>query len=438
MSPFIIGICGIIAFIILIMLKVPIAVSMSMVGFVGVSYLVSMQAAFRILASEIYSTFSSYSLSVTPMFVLMGFFAYHAGIGNKLYHFAYKAIGHLKGGLAMASVAACAIFGAVSGSSPATAATIGSIAVPEMRKYDYSKSLATASVASGGGLGIIIPPSVPFVIYGITTEQSISRLFIAGIIPGILLTLMYIAVIWLTVSKNPDIAPAASGPRASFKEKINALTGVLLGVLIVFGIAVGGLFAGWFTPTEAGGIGAAGVLLVTLIRGDMNWERFNCALVDTTRTTAMIMFLIAGATIFTRFISLSRIPFEIATWVGGLSLPSYFILFIVILIYVFLGALIDSIPLILITVPIFYPVVVDTLGYDPIWFGVLISVIVAMAVITPPVGVNVYVIKGVAPDVPLEEIFSGIWPFLIAAVIFCIILILFPQIVTFLPNLLFN
>ena len=438
MSPIVIGLLGTLVFLMLLALRMPIAVSMGIVGFVGVSILVSWQAALRVLASEIFSNFSSYSLSVTPMFIMMGFFAFHAGIGTKLYRFAYKAIGHFRGGLAMASVAACAIFGAVSGSSPATAATIGSIAVPEMEKYKYSSSLAAASVAAGGGLGIIIPPSVPFVIYGITTEQSISKLFIAGILPGILLTFLYMAVIWLLGYRNPSLAPVSSGPRPGFSEVIEALRGVLLDVLVIFALVIGGLFAGWFTPTEAGGIGAAGVLAVTTLRGDMNWEKFKRALLDTTRTSAMIMFLIAGAMIFTRFISLSRIPFVIASWASALPLPPFAILFIILIIYLLLGTIIDSIPLILITVPIFYPVVVDTLGYDPIWFGVIISVIVAMAVITPPVGVNVYVLKGVAKEVPLEAIFAKVWPFLLAAILCCIILVVFPQIVTFFPALLGN
>jgi tripartite ATP-independent transporter DctM subunit len=413
----------------------PIAISMALVGFFGVSYLTNPQAAYRVLASELYSTFSSYPLSVTPMFIMMGFFAYHAGIGNKLYQFAYKTLGGIRGGLAMATELACAIFGAVCGSSPATAATIGSIAIPEMRKYKYKDSLASASVAAGGGLGIVIPPSVPLVIYGLTTEQSISKLFLAGILPGILLTGLYMMAIWVVVKRNPSLAPTSSGPRPDIKELFDTLRGVLLDVFIIFALSVGGLFAGWFTPTEAGAVGAAGVLLVTILRGYMDMSKFHKALRDTTRTTAMIMLLIGGATIFSRLISLSRIPFEIADWVSTLPLPTFVVLFIILLIYLFLGMIIDTIPLILITVPIFYPVVVDTLGYDPFWFGAIIAIIVTMAVITPPVGVNIYVIKGVAQDIPLEKIFSGITPFLIAAIVCCVLMVMFPQIATFLPSL---
>jgi tripartite ATP-independent transporter DctM subunit len=435
MSATLAGICGIIAFLILLALKMPIAVSMTLVGFAGVNYLVSLGAAYRVLSSEIYTTFSSYPLSVTPMFILMGYFAFHAGIGNKLYSFAYKAIGRFHGGLAMASEVACAIFGAICGSSPATTATIGSIAIPEMRRYKYSDSLAASSVAAGGGLGILIPPSVPLVIYGLITEHSISRLFLASIVPGILLTFLYITAIWSMIKYNPSLGPAASGPRPSFREIVIAFRGGLAEVVIVFVISIGGLFAGFFTPTESGGIGAAGVLVVTLLKGDMKWEKFNRALRDTTRTTAMVMFLIAGATIFSRFITLSRLPFQVADWVASLPLPSYIILFVILAIYTFLGTFIDTIPLILITVPIFYPVAVDTLGRDPIWFGAMIAVIGALAVMTPPVGVNLFVAKGVAPDIPLEVILRGIWPFIIAAIICCMILIVFPQIVTFLPDL---
>jgi len=435
MNPVTVGIISTIIFLFLLVLRMPIAISMALVGFFGVSYLTNPQAAYRVLASELYSTFSSYPLSVTPMFIMMGFFAYHAGIGNKLYQFAYKTLGGIRGGLAMATELACAIFGAVCGSSPATAATIGSIAIPEMRKYKYKDSLASASVAAGGGLGIVIPPSVPLVIYGLTTEQSISKLFLAGILPGILLTGLYMMAIWVVVKRNPSLAPTSSGPRPDIKELFDTLRGVLLDVFIIFALSVGGLFAGWFTPTEAGAVGAAGVLLVTILRGYMDMSKFHKALRDTTRTTAMIMLLIGGATIFSRLISLSRIPFEIADWVSTLPLPTFVVLFIILLIYLFLGMIIDTIPLILITVPIFYPVVVDTLGYDPFWFGAIIAIIVTMAVITPPVGVNIYVIKGVAQDIPLEKIFSGITPFLIAAIVCCVLMVMFPQIATFLPSL---
>ena len=409
---------------------------MGIVGFAGFSYLVTPDAAYRMLASEIYTSFASYSLSVIPMFVLMGYLAFQAGIGTRLFTFAHKAVGHFAGGLAMASQVACAIFGAVCGSSTATTATIGSIALPEMKKYHYHDSLSTASVAAGGGLGILIPPSTIFVIYGIATEQSITKLFVAGIIPGLLLMISYMLAIYVVIKLNPSLCPPSLEPRASAREVFNSLRYGLIEIIVVFIISIGGLFIGLFTPTEAGAVGAAGVLLVTLISRTMSWEKFNKALRDTTKTTAMILFMVAGAIIFTRFLGISRIPFEIAEWVGGLDLPRFVIMLIVLSIYLILGCIIEMIPLILLTIPIFYPIVVGTLGYDPIWFGVIICMVVAMGVITPPVGINVYVIKGVAKHIPLETVFRGVWPFLIAGILCTGLLIAFPEIILFLPNLL--
>lgn len=433
MNPFEAGVLGIIALILLMAFRMPIAVAMALMGFLGFSYVVSAEAAVRVVAKDFYNIFSSYSLSVIPMFVWMGYLSFYAGIGSKLFAFAYKILGRFPGGLAIATQAACAVFGAVCGSSTATAATIGAIALPEMKKYRYDDALATASVASGGAIGIMIPPSVIFVVYGIATEQSIGRLFLAGVAPGILLTLAYIAAILVVTIRNPAMGPPASPE--SLREIPFAIGGVL-DIFIVFLISLGGLFAGLFTPTEAGAVGAASVILISLVQRRLTWEAFTRSLADTTRTTAMIMFLIAGATIFGRFIAVSRIPFELASWAGGLPLPPFVVLFIIILIYLVIGCFIDALAMILLTVPIFYPVVVGTLGYDPIWFGVMIVMVVAMGVITPPVGMNVYVIKGVAKDVPLEVIFRGIWPFLIAAIICCVILTAFPQIATFLPNML--
>lgn len=434
MSPATVGVIGIIVFLVLMMLKMPIALAMAIVGFGGFYYVVDLNAAFRVISADLYSTFASYSLSVIPMFVLMGFFAFYAGLGAKLYDFSYKLVGHLSGGLAMSSEVACAIFGAVCGSSTATTATIGSIAIPEMKKYKYSDSLATASIAAGGAIGILIPPSTIFVIYGVATEQSIGRLFLAGIFPGLLLTFMYMLAIWVVAKRNPALGPPAE-KRASFGEIVNSLRGGLIEVMVVFIISTGGLFAGWFTPTEAGGVGAAGVLLVTIISRKMTWSRFNQALADTTRTSAMILFLVGGAIIFTRFMAVSRIPFVLASYIAELPLPPVVVLIVILLVYLLLGTFIEMIPLILLTIPIFYPVVTTVLGYDPIWFGVIIVMVVAMGVITPPVGINVYVIKGVAKGVPLEVVFSGVWPFLIAAAVSIGLLITFPQIALYLPGL---
>lgn len=433
MSAITVGVVGIFCFFALIAMKMPIAFAMTLVGFLGFSILSSFIAGFNMISRELFSNFSSYSLSVIAMFVWMGFLAYYSGIGTNLYVFAYKLIGHWPGGLAIATQIACGTFGAICGSNTATAATMAAIALPEMEKYEYNSSLATASIAAGGVIGVLIPPSVIFIVYGMATEQSVGKLFIAGIIPGILLMCLFMATIYLLTLRNPQLGPA--GPRASWRERVMALKGGLGEAMAVFLLSVGGLFAGWFTPTEAGAVGVAGVLGVALLEKRLSWEKLRKSLQDTTRTTAMIMLMIAGAVIFGRFMAISRIPFELASWAGSLPLPPYAIMAIVLVIYFLLGCFIDALALVLLTIPIFYPLVVHTLGYDPIWFGVIIVLVVAMGVITPPVGMNVYIIKGVAPHIPLEVIFKGIWPFLCAVIICLVILMAFPSIVTFLPNI---
>jgi tripartite ATP-independent transporter DctM subunit len=428
-----IGIIGVVVFFVLLALKKPVAFAMAIVGFFGFSLLTTSTAGLHMVSTEMYNTFKSYSLSVIPMFVWMGYLAYHAGIGTDLYNFAYKMIGHWPGGLAVATQLSCGIFGAVCGSNTATAATMGAIALPEMKKYNYDDSLSTASVAAGGVLGVLIPPSVIFIVYGMSTEQSIGKLFVAGILPGILLMLLYIGAILIKTTRNPELGP--KGPKAGWGERIRALGKGLGETLAIFALSIGGLFMGWFTPTEAGAVGVGGVLLVSLLRRRINLKKLIASLKDTTKTSAMIMLIIAGATMFGRFMAVSRVPFELANWTASLSLPPVAIMGIIIIIYLILGCFIDALALVLLTTPIFYPVAVGTLGFDPIWFGVIVVMVVAMGVITPPVGMNVYIIKGVAKDVPLEKIFKGIWPFLICILIAIALLIIFPSIATFLPNL---
>ncbi|MBN2851721.1 MAG: TRAP transporter large permease [Clostridia bacterium] len=433
MSPELIGLLGIILFLILIAFKMPISFSMLIVGMLGFSILVSPKAALSMATTEVYGTFSSYSLSVIPMFIWMGFIAYYSGVGSSLYTFMYKLVGHKPGGLAIATQGACAMFGAICGSNTATAATMGAIALPEMRRYKYDDSLSTASIAAGGALGVLIPPSVIFIIYGIASQQSIGRLFLAGIIPGLLLMVLYMLTIYFLVKKNPSLGPA--GDKSTWKERFGSLKNGLLEVILTFVISVGGLFLGYFTPTEAGAVGAFCILVVTLIRKRIDFKGIINSLKDTTRTTAMIMLMVASATVFGRFIAVSRLPFALATWASNLSLPPFGIIIIILLIYLVLGCFIDALALILLTIPIFYPVAVDVLGYNPIWFGVIIVLVVAMGVITPPVGMNVFIIKGVAKDIPIETIFKGVWPFLIALFVCLGLLLLFPGMVTFLPNL---
>ncbi len=434
MSPLTIGIAVILLLLLLFFLKVPISVAMILVGYLGYGASTSFTAANRVVAGEIYTTFTSYSLSVIPMFVLMGFLGYRAGIGARLYSFAYKAVGFLPGGLAMASQVACAVFGAICGSSTATTATIGSIAIPEMKRYGYSEKLATASIAAGGALGIMIPPSVILVLYGVATEQSIASLFLAGIIPGLLLALMYMLAILVITLREPSLGPPASRDYLSLNELSRSLGGGLGEIMAVFLLSLGGLFAGWFTPTEAGGVGVAGILLVILVQKQLTLDVLSNALSDATKPSAMILFLVAGATIFGRFITVTRLPFDLAHWAGALPLPSFAVLLVILCIFLVLGTFIDSMPLMLLTVPIFFPVVVNTLGFDPIWFGVIMVLVVTMGCITPPVGINVYVIKGVAEDVPLHVIFQGVWPFLVAVFLCCVLLIIFPQLALFLPQ----
>lgn len=432
MTPVTIGLIGVIVLLILIAFRMPIAYSMLIVGFFGFAVLVSPSAALKMVSTEIFSNFASYNLSVIPMFVWMGFIAYYSGVGSHLYELANRLIGRLPGGLAIATQAACAVFGAICGSNTATAATMGAIALPEMRKYKYDDSLATASVAAAGALGVLIPPSVIFIVYGVSTEQSIGDLFISGIVPGILLMLFYMAAIYIRVKRNPSLAPVSDGTEV---KRIGFLKSGLPEILVTFLISLGGLFAGWFTPTEAGAVGAASILLITVLRKKLTWAGFKKSLRDTTRTTAMIMLLVAGAMVFGRFIAVSRLPFEMANWASNLELPAFLVMAFILVIYLILGCFIDALAMILLTVPIFYPVAVNVLGYDPIWFGVIIVMVVAMGVITPPVGMNVFIIKGVAKDVPLETIYKGVWPFIIALAACILVLFAFPGIATFLPEL---
>ena len=430
----IVGVVGLAAFITLLLMGMSIAGSMTLVGFLGYAYLKNVSAAASLLTMDFFSSFNSYNMSMVAMFTWMGYLAYYSGIGEKLFDFAYKLVGHWRGGLAMAAQVACACFGAVCGSNTATAATIGAIALPQMKKYEYDDSLATASVASGGALGILIPPSMIAIVYGTATQQSIGQLFVAGIVAGVILMLLFMAVINLQIRRNPALAPR--GKKSTWKERLHAMGGGLAETAVVFLISIGGLSAGFFTPTEAGSFGACAILFIVLLRRKLTFKGFMQSLFDTAKTSAMVLFLVAAATLFGRFIALSRIPTTIASWAAELAWPSWAVLLLILAIYILGGCFIDALPLVLLTVPIFYPVVCSTLGYDPIWFGVIIVLVVSMGIITPPVGINVYVIKGIAKEVPLEIIFKGIWPFLAAIVLTCFILMIFPEVVLFLPRLL--
>jgi len=431
MTPTEAGIYGFVALVALMFLKIPVGFVMALVGLIGFAHLVSWDASLHLMVQDFFSVFGSYNLTVIPLFVLMGQLAHHSGMSGRLFHAAYRFFGNLPGGLAVATIGACAGFSAICGSTSATAATMAAVALPEMKKYNYDPSLATGVVAAGGSLGILIPPSTIFIVYGIMTEQSVGKLFLAGVVPGILMTLLFIATVFVWTWKRPDLA--MPGARFTLREKIASLAGVIE-TLILFLAVMGGLFAGLFTPTEAAAIGAFGTLLIAVIGRHLSWKGFSQALVETTRVTCMILVIVAGATVFGHFLAVTRIPFDVGAWVLGLAMPPWAVMAMIILIYLVLGCLMDSLAMIMLTIPIFFPVI-TSLGFDPIWFGVIIVLVTGMGVITPPVGINAYVVAGVARDVPLHTIFRGAIRLLAAQVVTAALLIVFPQIALWLPQL---
>jgi tripartite ATP-independent transporter DctM subunit len=438
MSQAEVGVIGIVLMLLIFMTRMPVAYVMGLVGFVGFSYLKSIDGGMNLLAKVFYSEFSNYGLTTIPLFILMGQIAFNSGVSKKLYNTAYHFFGNINGGLSMATVASCTAFGAVCGSSPATAATMATVGMPEMRRYNYSDELSAGSVASGGGLGMIMPPSVVLIVYGILTEQSIQELFVSGILPALLLTVLFIAAIAIKCHFSPELGP--KGESFTLKEKLHSLTG-LIDTLLVFLLVVGGLFVGLFTPTEAASVGVFGVLSIGIIRRQITFKGFVKSLHETLTTSCMVLFLIAGAVVFGKFLAVTRIPFDIAIWIGSFDLPPYAIMAMIIAIFFIGGCFMDSLALIMLTIPVFFPIVID-LGYDPIWFGIIIVLITEMGVITPPVGINVYVVYGVSKevvgDISLESIFKGIIPFLCAIVVGIVLLFIFPQIILFLPNLMFK
>lgn len=431
MSPVIAGIAGFVLLIALMLMRVPVGFSMAITGFVGFGYLVSWDASLSILARDFFSVFSSYNLTVIPLFILMGQVAHHSGISGRLFNSANKFFGHLPGGLAVATIGACAGFSAICGSTSATAATMASVALPEMKKYKYDPALATGVVAAGGSLGILIPPSTIFIVYGIMTEQSVGKLFMAGVLPGILMSVLFIVTVLIWTKLKPELVEAV--PPSSWKERIKSLSG-LIETLLLFVLVMGGLFLGFFTPTEAAAIGAFGTILIAALGRSLSWQGLGLALEETTRISCMIFLIVAGATVFGHFLTVTQIPAEIGGWVQGLQIHPYLVMALIIFIYIVMGCLMDSLAMIMLTIPIFYPVV-TTFGFDPIRFGVIIVLVTGMGVITPPVGINVYVVAGVARDVPLHVIFRGAVKLLYAQIVTAILILLFPQIALYLPNL---
>jgi C4-dicarboxylate transporter DctM subunit len=406
---------------------------MGIVSFGGLCYLMSSSAALAKMAHVPFTVASSYDYAPLLLFIFMGHIIFTSGIGKDLYNLAAKWLGHYPGGLAMATAGACAGFAAVSASSLASAATMGLISIPEMRKHKYDPALATGCVAAAGTMGALIPPSGALIIYGLITESSIGKLFMAGIIPGILEALFYITAILILCRWKPSLGPR--GPKFGLREKIMAFGSCgEVAVLIVF--VLGGLILGWFTPTEAGAMGAFGAIVVSLARKRLSWNKFKEALTGSVKTGGMIFGILIGAMLFKQFTAATTIPFMLAEFLSGLSISPWLIIFVIIVVYFFLGCIMDAMAMILLTIPIFFPLILS-LGFNPIWFGIIVVRMTEIGAITPPLGMNVYVISGVAPDVPMQTIFRGIIPFLIADLANVALMVFVPGIVLFLPNLLF-
>jgi C4-dicarboxylate transporter, DctM subunit len=408
----------------------PIGFAMGLSAFLGTLFLIDADAALALLGQTVYETALTYGLSVIPMFVLMGYIAGEAGLNESLYRACNAWLGHRRGGLALATIGGCGAFAAICGSSLATAATMAQIALPEMRRYKYADELATGAVAAGGTIGILIPPSVIMVIYGLLTETSISALFLAGIVPGILTVAGFMAAISIVTRINPKLGPPAA--RTPLRERLKALRSVW-GTAALFLVVIGGLYIGVFSPTEAASVGAVGAFVLGLINRKSPHQLLATTLIDTVKTTAMIFTVLTGAILFNNFLILASVPNLVSDWIGALPLGKTAVLLVIIGMYFVLGCLLDSLAMILLTIPIVFPIV-KALNYDPVWFGIIIVMVVELGLITPPIGMNVFVIKGITKDVPLETIFRGVTPFIIAQIILILILIAVPSIALWLPS----
>ena len=432
MNPITAGILGSGLLVVLLFLEMPIAFVMMFVGFLGISYLASVGAALPVVAKTVYETAAYYPYTIIPLFILMGAFAGGAGITAKLYGSFDKWFRKLPGGLGIATIAACACFAALSGSSVAAAAAMGTIAIPEMRRFKYDPALAVGVVAAGGTLSFLIPPSLGFVVYGMLTEQSIGKLLVSGILPGVVLSLAFVAVIVVKVKLNPNLAPATPG-RVSWKEKLRALGGVWE-TMLVFVIVMGGIYLGFVNPTEAGAIGATALFVIVISKMKLTLRSLSTALLEATRISVMVLFLVAGANVFSYFLALSTIPASVSAWMAALQVSKYVIFTIIVVIYLIMGCFLDAISMMVLTMPVIFPVV-KTLGFDPIWFGVVCVIMMEAGLITPPVGLNVYTLAGVAKDVPMATIFRGAFPFLFAMVAVTILITIFPGIALYLPSM---
>jgi tripartite ATP-independent transporter DctM subunit len=430
MNPLLVGIIAIVILMILLCLRVPIAVSMILVGIAGYCYIVSIKSGIGILGRVPYIVAASYDLSQIPLFILMGHFALYSGSSAELYQATYKWLGRLPGGLAISTIGASAAFSSICGSSTATTATIGAVALPEMEKYHYNPGLACAATAAGGTLGILVPPSIILIIYAMLTEQSIGKLFVAGILPGILLGLLFMLTIYLLTKRNPRLAPPA--PHFSLGEKLLSIRSVW-SVAILFILVIIGIYTGVFTPSEAAGVGSLGALLVSLVRRRMTAQNFIAAVQETVKVTGMAFLILIGASIFGYFLAVTEMPMKLAAFVAELSWPPLVVMIAICVVLFIMGFFMDSMSIVILMIPILYPMILR-LGFDPLWFGIMTVVLTELGLLTPPVGPNVFVIAGIAKDVPMHTIFRSIIPFVITGLIFGIILLVFPQIALFLPD----
>ncbi len=432
------SVIGLGAVLLLVFLRMPIAIAMGLVGFVGFMVERGFRGSISMVGRIIIDASQDYGLSVVPLFILMGLFVSRGGLARELYQVSYVFLGHLRGGLAMATICACAGFSAICGSSLATAATMSKVAMPQMRKFGYKDRLSTASIAAGGTLGILIPPSVILVIYGLLTETSIGKLFIAGVVPGLLGVVLYLVAVKWTITRDPESGPA--GDRSDWPARWTAIRGVWA-ILLLFFLVIGGLYGlldVWpvyltFSPTEAAGMGATGAFLIALSRGSLTFRTIVHVLTETATTTAALFAVLIGAWIFSNFVNLAGLPEALQAFVQSLGVAPMAVMVMILLIYVILGCVFESLSMLLLTVPIFFPLV-TSLGFDPVWFGIIVVVVTEISLITPPVGLNVFVLKGVVGDVSTATIFRGVTPFWVVDIVRLALLVLLPWLVLFLPN----
>ncbi|AXS42302.1 TRAP transporter large permease [Breoghania sp. L-A4] len=434
MSDFAIGLGGLGAMFVLMILRMPVGMAMLAAGYFGTLILNGSRSANALLVTETFSATANYSLTVVPLFILMGNIASAAGFSRRLYEAAFAWVGWLRGGLASASIVGCAAFAAVSGSSVATAVTIGRVALPEMKRFGYSDALATGAVAAGGTLGFLIPPSTGFVIYAILTEESIGQLFMAGILPGLLLTACFMAAITLVTLVDPAAGPR--GPGVPLPERFLALARALPLITVII-VSIGGIYLGVFTPVEAAGVGAGLVIIMAVAAGKLDRALAGKAVADTVRTTAMLYLIIIGASVLNPFLALTQLPATLGEAMMSAGLGPYGVLLLVVLAYLVLGMFMDGLAMLVVTIPIFFPIII-AVGFDPIWFGVIAVIVIEMGMITPPVGLNVFVVKSVARDVPMATIFRGVLPFWCAMAVCLLLIVLFPQIALVIPQAMFR